>query len=372
MKNIKRISAFFSAPTLLHYALPILMVYLITGTVAQKYIGLYEATKIFFSSMILWLGIVPLPGLPVIISLIFFNLCFKLFFKSPWTLRNAGVIVTHIGALMLLLGGMFTAFFSTEGYIALSAGESKDFVTDYHIRELVVFDENNREIATYAHKNMSKGQALEFYNVPFKIEVLETCRNCKIESRRFVQEDHLGMAQHMELFNAKPNNEDEVNMAGLTFAIQGSKNDGIYVVLEDIPKHPEITVNGKIYKIALQRQHRTLPFTVELIEFKREMHPGTDMASAFQSRVRITDGGAKWESLIRMNEPLRYKGYTFFQSSFIETQEGDISVLAVVWNAGRAFPYISGIAMCLGLIIHLSVRPRKRRKTDKGDIVDAV
>jgi len=85
------------------------------------------------------------------------------------------------------------------------------------------------------------------------------------------------------------------------------------------------------------------------------------MAKSYQSRVRIYDGKAQWESLISMNAPLRYKGYTFFQSSFIATPDGDISVLAVVWNAGRAFPYISGIAMCLGIILHMFVRRRKNK-----------
>ena len=57
-----------------------------------------------------------------------------------------------------------------------------------------------------------------------------------------------------------------------------------------------------------------------------------------------------------MNEPLRYKGYTFFQSSFIEGPEGETTVLAVVKNYGRLFPYISSIIMCIGLLFHLSLK----------------
>ena len=33
-----------------------------------------------------------------------------------------------------------------------------------------------------------------------------------------------------------------------------------------------------------------------------------------------------------MNEPLRHRGYTFFQSSFIEAPEGEATVLAAVKN----------------------------------------
>jgi hypothetical protein len=55
-----------------------------------------------------------------------------------------------------------------------------------------------------------------------------------------------------------------------------------------------------------------------------------------------------------MNEPLRHKGYTFFQSSFIEGPDSETSVFAVVKNYGRLFPYISSIIMCVGLLFHLS------------------
>ena len=60
--------------------------------------------------------------------------------------------------------------------------------------------------------------------------------------------------------------------------------------------------------------------------------------------------------LIKMNEPLRYKNYTFYQSSFIEEESGETSVFAVVENYGRLFPYISSIIMCFGLLLHLIIK----------------
>ena len=47
--------------------------------------------------------------------------------------------------------------------------------------------------------------------------------------------------------------------------------------------------------------------------------------------------------------------------------------LAAVWNAGRAFPYIAGLVMCIGLIVHLFVRrkPEAKYKKVKVVVVDA-
>ncbi len=358
---IRKLSNTLSKPVVLHYVLPVLMVYLIIGTVAQKYIGLYEATKIFFASPILWIDFIPLPGFPILIGIIFLNLTFKLLFKSPWNLKNAGNIITHIGAILLLLGGLFTALFSNEGYMDLTKGQAKMFVSDYHTRQFALLDERGEDVQTFSHDALNAGQKISIPNTPIKIEILETCRNCKIVAREDAKDDYHSMAKHMSLVDDDLKNLNEENMAGLTFRINGTENDGVYVVLEDIPKLPEVTLNDATYQFTLRREQRKLPFRIELLEFTREMHPGTAMAKSYQSRVRIYDGKAQWESLISMNAPLRYKGYTFFQSSFIATPDGDISVLAVVWNAGRAFPYISGIAMCLGIILHMFVRRRKSK-----------
>ncbi len=360
-------------PRLLNYTIPIVMAYLITGTIAQKYIGLYQATHIFFAAPIVWIGeAIPLPGMPVFLGIIFINIAFKLLFQSPWTIKNSGVILTHISALLLLLGGLFTALFSSEGYIALSKTESKSIISDYHMREFVIMDEQGKPLETFNHKEISANSALYIdKSLPFSIDVYEACHNCKIVARDAdtKTENHIGMAQHMQLEVAPPKKNNEENMAGLVYKVTYDNTHKIFVSLEDVPRYPEILVNGQTYKFALRRQHRILPFSITLLDFKKEIYPGTEMAKSYQSTVLIKDGDMQWESVISMNEPLRYKGYTFFQSSFINTPQGDVSVLAAVWNVGRSFPYISGLTMCVGLIIHLFMRGRspKNNKNRKGE-----
>ena len=67
-----------------------------------------------------------------------------------------------------------------------------------------------------------------------------------------------------------------------------------------------------------------------------------------------------------MNEPLRHKGYTFFQASFIDDSDVETTVLATVKNYGRLFPYISSIIMSIGLLIHLLLMiPKMVRRKSK-------
>ena len=74
------------------------------------------------------------------------------------------------------------------------------------------------------------------------------------------------------------------------------------------------------------------------------------------SMTTLPEDGISKHILIKMNEPLRHKGYTFYQSSFIESPDGETSVLAAVKNYGRLFPYISSIIMCIGLLLHLIMK----------------
>ena len=357
-----KISAFLSGARLLHFTLPILMAYIVIGTVSQKYIGLYQATQIFFSNPVIWVyDAFPFPGMPIIVAMIFFNLTFKLIFKSPFHPKKIGIMLTHIGALLLLVGGLFTALFSSEGYIALAEGESSNIVSDYHFREFVVMDKNGKVITKLDHKNMLSGQIINDEALPFTIKIEEYCVNCNITARENKTDDYQGMAMHMQLSAAPIKNNDEENMAGLTYSVYDADQKAIFVSIEDVPKYPSFTVNDKEYSFALRREQRAIPFTIELLDFEKESHPGTQMAKSYQSTVLVKDGDLQWESVISMNAPLRYKGYTFFQSSFTQTPKGEISVFAVVWNVGRSFPYISGIVMCLGLILHLFLRTPKTK-----------
>lgn len=102
-----------------------------------------------------------------------------------------------------------------------------------------------------------------------------------------------------------------------------------------------------------------LPFYIKLNRFQRDVYPGTNMPRDYQSRVTIIDGDVEWPAIIAMNEPLRYRGYTFYQSSTAVTKDGaEFSILSVVENKGMVFPYISGVLMLIGLAYQVIYRWR--------------
>lgn len=103
------------------------------------------------------------------------------------------------------------------------------------------------------------------------------------------------------------------------------------------------------------------PFSIRLDNFRREVYPGSNIPKLYESHVTIIDEDLKWPSVIGMNDPLRYGGYTFYQAStFVNSRGLPVSVLNVVKNDGWLFPYIAGIMMAFGLVLHIILRKPKR------------
>jgi hypothetical protein len=97
------------------------------------------------------------------------------------------------------------------------------------------------------------------------------------------------------------------------------------------------------------------------------MYPNSNIPKSYESHVTIkAEGAVDRDVVISMNKPLRFKNYTFFQSSYYIAPDGsEHTVLAVVKNAGRLLPYYSSITIFLGLVIHFLMMLLRRRKTNR-------
>lgn len=361
-----RLYRFLGRPVLFFYALPWLMLLLVLGTVAQRDAGLYVAERTYFSSFVLWFGWLPLPGGLTALSLIAANLMARLLQQKSWGGRKLGSTITHVSALILLLGGGVSLAQREEGFLELAPAAGNDQVTDYHQREFVV-TKNGTIVVQLDFERLQKGEVIAGlpYELPFRLQFDELCRHCAAEPLTQPTPERRDAARMMRLRPAPLLPQDEDNLAGLTLTVSGvdAAQDGVYLAYAGLHDAATLTVGADHYQLILRRALRRLPFTVRLDKFHKIDHPGTRIAKAYRSDVTVTDGGASWQTTIAMNEPLRYRGYTLYQSSFIETPEETRSVLAVVQDKGQIFPYLAVAALCLGMLLHLA---SLMRRTGKG------
>lgn len=353
------------------YACWWLMALLVIGTVAQREIGLHAAQARYFSSWVLtvW-GFVPLPGGRLTMLVVFMGLTLFLVRRFSLRPRKLGITIVHSGGLLLLIGGFVTAYFASEGSMAIGEGESASFVTDYHKRELVLVNsgpEGHDSVTAFGESLLRPGGVLSAPDLSWQVEILHAFENCRfVERSEDPPQDARGLYQRLDLVEEPSAAEDEQNLRGLLYRVLGTaEEDGVYALVERQKVSPEIGSEENARKLIFRRARRYLPFSIELDDFEKRLHPGTGMAQSYQSVVYVVDGETRRRVVISMNEPLRYRGHTFYQSSFIEGAAGDTTILAVVRNAGRMMPYIASVVMCVGLLLHLLAQvPRLARKKE--------
>jgi len=127
---------------------------------------------------------------------------------------------------------------------------------------------------------------------------------------------------------------------------------------DGFPEHT-VKVNGKVYHLSLRLARTYKDYTMHLKEFRHDRYTGTNTARNFSSEVLLIDKdhpqGLPYR--ISMNDPLRYKGETFYQQGF---QPGDThTILQIVRNPSYLLPYVACIMVALGLMFHFGQTLRK-------------
>jgi len=354
--NINKAAYRLAEADMVFWLMPLLILLLIIGTVTQRWIGLFEAHQTYFASFIIWAGPVPLPGGYIILGLLTLNLTAKFLFKSEWSMKKSGIILSHLGALILLIGGLVTSITAVERYMILPEDGETPFTYHYVNKAMMIFEGDN-EIARLPFNKIGSWESAD---LPFKIEVISSCKNCDIikreESENYTPDTpYQSMAQFMALTKKPGDIEPEANISGIELNISGTDSDGHYIAFKGMPKPIQFMVGEKAYTLIFGNEQYTLPFSIYLKDFVKDDYEGISMARGYHSDIMIKDGDVEWDTRIEMNKPLRYKGYTFFQSSFDQTDEQEITILSVVKNQGRLFPYIGTIILGLGLLLHIII-----------------
>lgn len=160
--------------------------------------------------------------------------------------------------------------------------------------------------------------------------------------------------QTFEPIKTEPKRKMPLPPSALLLNVNGSK--------KWITENSEIFLNdsGANSSIYYGRERLFLPFSLGLEKFEKNDYPGSQMAMDYKSFVKINNTGATKE--IYMNEPLKFEGYTFYQSSYsLEPNSPALTILSVNRDPGRELKYIGSIILCLGIIIY-TLQKSKRIK----------
>ncbi|MDQ0594274.1 cytochrome c-type biogenesis protein CcsB [Chryseobacterium ginsenosidimutans] len=137
----------------------------------------------------------------------------------------------------------------------------------------------------------------------------------------------------------------------LTVEIQGPKTKQLVdlsVEKGNPNAYKQVTMDGLNIMVGFGPKIYNTPFALKLEDFVMETYPGSTSPSAYESHIKIIDGGKQTPFKIYMNHVLNHGGYRFFQSSFDPDRMGTVlSVNHDYW--GTLISYIGYTLLFGGL-----------------------
>ncbi len=121
---------------------------------------------------------------------------------------------------------------------------------------------------------------------------------------------------------------------------------------------------GERITFQIAKKVKTLKYEIVLDQFKMDTDPGTQTPASFESFVTLFKGNEGSEKHhVFMNNPLKYKDFTFYQASYFPTEQGPYgSILSVNYDPGRFWKYLGSLLLIFGSIWHYILRRKHLMK----------
>jgi hypothetical protein len=358
---------FFSSVRLTVTCLVLGCVIVFWGTVAQVHLGLFKAQNEFFRSFFVYwqpagsgFHIPIFPGGYLIGTVLLINLlCAHARYYQPGK-RKIGIVLIHIGIVLLLLGQMLTDFLSVESNLHLRIGETKNYTEADRAFEMSVLDTTDKDsdkvVAIPCSLLVRRGEVGD-PEMPFRVRVKTFYANSELagKSAPGLEPVKTTAGSGTELWWREVPRETEMSRIDIPSAVveivTPSGSLGTFLVSGWLDRPQSFSFDNHAYQLLLRAERFYLPFSLHLIEFRHDKYPGTDIPKNFSSRVQLQNlaNGEDREVRIFMNNPLRYGGETFYQASFDADDHG--SILQAVHNPGWLTPYFSCVLVATGLVI---------------------
>jgi ABC-type transport system involved in cytochrome c biogenesis permease subunit len=328
--------------------------------------------------------------------------------------KRGGIVLLHAGIGLLMFNELWVASTARERQVFLQEGQTVNYLRDIRTVELALVDRSAEK--TDAHvviprdiliANHAKNRPLvkadkpsvfiDHPELPIKVAVLEYHKNADVRDLK-PEEETLATAGRglkealVERPPAKGTDSDGgVDLAAAYVQFQSKDGDdlGTFMIsqLASEQKNPErfaekLTVGEKTYDLYLRFKREYKPYTLTLKDVRKDDYLASDTPRNYSSDIEIDDPevGVKEAVHIKMNDPLRYRGDTFYQSGYHppgQTGGFEATTLQVVLNRGWMIPYVACMVVVIGMAAHFLltvtrfVNRREQEEIAAGEVLSA-
>jgi hypothetical protein len=293
-------------------------------------------------------------------------------FRLTW--KRSGVLILHSGLVLLFVGEFITREFAIEQRMTIDEGQTVNYTEDSRKFELAIIDRSDpkEDQITAIPESILRGKGRIVGPVlPFEIEVEQYMTNSALEkpgpgkpnratAGNMITPGAEQIAVEMpEVSGVEPNQKIDIPSMYVKLFKKGANEPLGTWLLSVWLKDDHIEIDGKKYYLSFRFKRYYKPYSVKLIDFRFDRYIGTEKPKNYSSQIILNDsdmGIVNREQTIRMNEPMRHRGETFYQSNFMnEGTRVETTVLQVVRNPGWLIPYISCILVSVGMLLHFGI-----------------
>jgi ABC-type transport system involved in cytochrome c biogenesis permease subunit len=308
--------------------------------------------------------------------------------------KRAGIVTIHLGVGLLMLGQYWVAKHDVEEQMTIGEGETTSFARDIRQTELAIVDasssseeevvvipqwmllasaqDESRSWLSRLEANgsaVSEGGSIEHAYLPFKVKVLEYYKNASLSD---IEEGDKNLANKGTglRFGVQPirggsgtDSSSGVDLAAayVQFTAPSGDDLGTFMLSQIASSQDfseQVEVDGKTYDVTLRFRRNYKPYSVTLVDARKDDYLGTDIPQNYSSDIRLVDDQRDTDRKIHiwMNNPLRYAGETFYQSGYSGPPDfpKESTTLSVVTNRRWMTPYVACMIVVVGLMAHFS------------------
>ncbi len=354
------------------------------GTLNQIDESIYHTQKKYFESAFVvdkvgWFPVF-LPGGYLLMSILFVIMLCGTLVKMRRNWKAVGLHIVHFGILFLIVSAAVTMHFAEEGNMALRPGMEGDEVLSFHYwqMEIIPVDEEGNASEAFVIpfsqlRNIGWNGQRKFTSeeLPFDLVINRFARNSfpiAADTPKAKGRDEGEVISGYKLRREPLAEESERNLAGayVEFVPKngGESQEAIIFAhlggnLSARTAYP-LEVDGQTFAVQIARERFRVPYTLRVEQFIFDKYAGVATAKNYQSNVTKIEAGEEETHIIKMNEPLRHRGFTFFQASFgpsADAPEDELyPVFQVVRNPSDHWPQVSMWIVMFGLFFHLVVK----------------
>jgi ABC-type transport system involved in cytochrome c biogenesis permease subunit len=301
--------------------------------------------------------------------------------------KRGGIVLLHAGVGLLMFNELLVGTTHHEAQMIIEEGETVNYVQNINALEVAIVDRSDSKedrVVAVPLQRLTPEVTLADSQLPFKIELLKLIPNARLAEVES-DEENLATTGAGKTYVAKPiaagtgtdtGGQVDLSAAYVKLTGLGGEDLGTHLLALELTfgkVEDKVRVGDKTYEVSLRFERSYKPYSIHLIDLRKDDYVGTSTVKNYASDIRLVDNDrhVDRELSIWMNNPLRFAGETFYQSNyhFDPRTAVETTTLQVVQNNGWMIPYVSCMIVVVGLLAQFGLslaRFLRRREQEQA------